>query len=1143
MTNLDQEAKTLAKKWLTESESYKTISDKIYTKKMDKFFLNSKDKEFVIKILDKAFRPKHTKDISYIIGNIPPLKFLNPFENILRILFNLSRNYFHFIAIPALKQFIYFSASKYILFGNDGTHKKIINKNLKNKIRTNLNRIGELLLGESEATKRIEQYIKDLKNPDISCISIKISTIYSQISSIAFDQTVETISNRLSIIYRAAKENKYNCPITNETSYKLVNLDMEEYKDLAITVEAFIKTLSKDEFKDLKAGIALQAYLPDSYIYLQKITNWAKERTSQGGSPIRVRIVKGANMEMELFESYERNWNLAPFSTKVETDANWKNMLEYSLNPENIKAVNVGVASHNLFDIAYIYLIAKENNVLDQITFEMLSGMSEHISKMLAQDFNLNILLYLPVSNRADFLSSIGYLIRRLDENTSTQNYLRYINGLAYNNKNLEIIEDQFSKSLEIKDSLKNIKTNRKQNRLTENPLNTLSESYESEADTDFSIPANIDFTKQIIQKWQNISNLKIPAVIEGREIFIEENSIAMTDHNNISRLVGRYYNSGKKDAGNALIAAKESISWKNLSETQRLKIISEVIVNIKKRRGDIIGAIALETSKTFIESDAEVSEAIDFGRYYSCNFLEMKKELNNSVKYQAKGTVLIISPWNFPFAIPAGGIFAALITGNNVIFKPSNLSIFIGYELAKCFWDAGVPKDALQFIPSVNSTAGVELSKSELVDFIVFTGGTSTALSIIKSNPKVKIAAETGGKNFTIATKFSDRDQVIKNIIQSAFSSAGQKCSATSVLALETELYDDQKFLENLADAVKSLTVDYAWNLKTKINPLIRKPVSDLEYGLTTLEDDEKWIVEPKILNREQTLWSPGIRIGTKPGNKSHTTEFFGPTLAIMKINNLEDGITLANLTGYGLTSALESLNEDEQIIWKNKIKAGNLYINRPTTGAIVCRQPFGGMNRSAFGTGIKAGGVNYIYQFLQFENINLDNKTPNYLEIFTKYFSKEIDYADIPGQSNITRFLKTDNIAIRATESSNIDDIKAIIIAAKLCVTNVYLSLESEKILELLKSSNEKISQYVKIEIESKEKFINKASNFKRIRIIPSNEDHSEIYNAAAKTGITIIADPIIYNGRIELLNYLQEQSISNNYHRFGHAVSLKN
>ena len=261
------------------------------------------------------------------------------------------------------------------------------------------------------------------------------------------------------------------------------------------------------------------------------------------------------------------------------------------------------------------------------------------------------------------------------------------------------------------------------------------------------------------------------------------------------------------------------------------------------------------------------------------------------------------------------------------------------------------------------------------------------------------------------------------------------------------------------------------------------------------------------------------------------------------MKINNLEDGITLANLTGYGLTSALESLNEDEQIIWKNKIKAGNLYINRPTTGAIVCRQPFGGMNRSAFGTGIKAGGVNYIYQFLQFENINLDNKTPNYLEIFTKYFSKEIDYADIPGQSNITRFLKTDNIAIRATESSNIDDIKAIIIAAKLCVTNVYLSLESEKILELLKSSNEKISQYVKIEIESKEKFINKASNFKRIRIIPSNEDHSEIYNAAAKTGITIIADPIIYNGRIELLNYLQEQSISNNYHRFGHAVSLKN
>ena len=1137
MINIDQEAKNLAKEWLTKSENYKTASDKIYARKMDKFFLNYSDKAFVIQILDRAFRPSQTRDIAHIIGPIPPLKFLNPLENILRILFNLTRNSFHFVAIPALKQFIYFATSKYVLFGGEKILNKRIKCNLKNKIRTNLNRIGELLLGENEANKRIEQYIKDLQNPNVSCISIKISTIYSQISNIAFDQTVDALSDRLSNIYRAAQENKYTCLTTGKTFSKLVNLDMEEYRDLAITTHAFIKTLSQDEFKDLKAGIALQAYLPDSYIYLQKIINWAKNRINQGWSPVRVRVVKGANMEMELFESFERNWNLAPFSTKAETDANWKNMLEYALHPQNIEAVNIGVASHNLFDIAYIYLIAGKNKVLDKVTFEMLSGMADHVSKMLARDFNLDVLLYLPFSSKENFISSIGYLVRRLDENTSAENYLRYINGLSHDSKNLQMLEDNFTKSLKIKNELKDVSTNRTQNRLTEKPVSTtLSDPYKSESDTDFSITSNVDFALQIRQKWQNISNLQVPAVINGEEIFIETNSYAMKDHNNISRLVGKYYNASKEDADSALEAAKKSVTWKNLAETERLKIISEVIANIKKRRGDIIGAIALETGKIFSESDAEVSEAIDFGEYYIRNFQEMKKELSDSVKYQARGTVLVISPWNFPFAIAAGGIFAGLITGNNVIFKPSNLSIFIGYELAKCFWDAGVPQDALQFIPSVNSVAAMELSKSELVDFIVFTGGTSTALSIIKSNPKVKISAETGGKNVTIATKFSDRDQVIKNVLQSAFSNNGQKCSATSILALEAELYYDQKFLDSLADAAQSLNVDYAWNFKTKINPLIRKPTADLEYGLTTLENGEKWLVEPKVLNKEQTLWSPGIRIGTKPGNKAHLTEFFGPSLAIMKINNLEEGIKLANLTNYGLTSALESLNEEEQIIWKSKIKAGNLYINRPTTGAIVGRQPFGGMNKSSFGTGIKAGGINYIYQFLHFQNVNPNNKINNYSEIFSKYFSKEIDYTNIPGQSNINRFLKIDNIAIRAANSSNIKDIKNIITAAKLCVTNVYLSLENERVLEELTSDGD-IAKYVKIEVESKERFINKASNFKRIRIVPSNEDLSAIYKEATKTGIPIINDSVIYNGRVELLNYLQEQSISNNYHRFGH------
>jgi RHH-type proline utilization regulon transcriptional repressor/proline dehydrogenase/delta 1-pyrroline-5-carboxylate dehydrogenase len=1163
--NLETQAKELAKTWLINSEKYKSCSDKIYASRMDKFFQNSTDKAFIIEMIDKAFRPSKTKDIAHIIGAIPALSFLSPLENVMRILYNSTRSFAHFISIPLLKNFIYYTTSKYVLFGDVKVLEKRIQHNLRSKIRTNLNRIGELLLGENDAKKRMAQYVTDLENPHISTISIKISTIYSQISSIAFDQTVDALVERLTVVYRAAKENKYHCQISGQEIYKLVNLDMEEYRDLTITVAAFIKTLSQPEFKDLKAGIALQAYLPDSLFFLQKIVTWAQERVKNGGSAVRVRVVKGANMEMELFEAYERNWDLAPLGSKALTDANYKNMLVYALQPENISAVNIGVASHNLFDIAFIYLAAKENKVLDKVTFEMLSGMSEGVTKMMTTEVGLDVLLYLPFSGKEDFISAIGYLVRRLDENTSPENYLRYLNGLAKSKANLAMLEEKFDQSCSLRAQVNLKQTNRVQNRLTENFDNFVANfsEFKNEADTDFAIIDNQEFAKKIRAKWQNISGLSVPAVVNGKELFADNDNLPIKDHNDETKIVGKYYNSTKEDAIEALNAAKESTSWKKLSNDERLKIIAKVVNNIRSRRGDIIGVAALETGKSFIEADAEISEAIDFGNYYSHTFLKIADEAG--LKYSAKGTVLVISPWNFPFAIPGGGIFAGLIAGNNVIFKPSNLSILTGYELAKCFWDAGVPKDALQFVPSINSASSVELSKSRLVDFIVFTGSTKTALSIINSNPKVKISAETGGKNVTIVTRFCDRDQAIKNALQSAFSNAGQKCSATSILALEKEVYEDEKFMETMADAARSLVVDYAWNFGAKVNTVIRKPLAELDWALKNLEGEEKWLVEPKPLNSNQTLWSPGIKVGTKQGQTSHLTEFFGPVLAVMKIDSLEDGIKLVNDTGYGLTSALESLNEAEQMLWVKSIKAGNLYVNRSSTGAIVCRQPFGGIAKSAFGTGIKAGGLNYICQFLNFENDQNNSKNElvskvndelsflhtkllandkykvakvleNYLAIYDGYFSEAIDYIDIPGQSNLTRFLKTDNVSVRFSKDSALKELILVVLAAKLCVKKITISFENKDGLNEINSYLPELFNHLEVIVESNEDFAKKANDCQRIRLLPSKENHDAVYESAAKSGVVVIADEVIYNGRIELLNYLQEQSISNNYHRFG-------
>lgn len=1150
---------------------------KLENKKMAKLFEEKSDKALILDICDQAFRPKKTKDTALVIRQLLNKygypKFLSFAESLALKFFYYFSPLFHFVMIPSFKWYITKMSSKYVAFGNINQIAKKINKYQKQGLLTNINRVGELLLGEKEANSRIEQYIEDLKHKDVKCISIKASTLYSQINLLAFSETVDAITKQLIKIYKAAKENYY-LDENGQKKYKLINLDMEEYKDLFITLAAYRKALNHPELKDLQAGIALQAYLPDSFYAIKKIVAFAKTRVKQGGAPLRVRIVKGANMEMELFESCEKHWELATYNQKHFTDANHKRIINYLLEDDNFKYVNVGIASHNVFDICYYYQKIKAKNAQKYFTWEMLSGMCDNIAKIISKKFAMPVLLYLPFSNKDQFINSISYLVRRFDENTSKDNYLRYINSISQ--ENLKILEEKFNLSLQEK--LPNIEKHRTQNRLEEekSPKNINAYKtgfYKAQADSDFTILDNLKWLKKHKNKFFRSVNAKeitqIPTISGGKDIFAQNNIFEIFDHNNKNLLIAQHHNASPSDAKTMLESARNDKSWLETPLNKRLEIIAKGANLIKKNRGDLIMKMAADGGKIFSESDVEISEAIDFCEFYSHSYLTMKEKLENCT-ITAKGTVLVLSPWNFPFAIPVGGIVAALIAGNNVIYKPSNLTVLSGYMACKFFWDAGVPKSALQFCPTQNHETAISLTKSNLVDFIVFTGSTATALNIMKNNPKVDIAAETGGKNFTIATKNCDKDQVIKNVLQSAFSNSGQKCSATSVLALEKELYQDQNFISSLQDAVESLKVDFAWNADAKVGPLIRKPNDDLLYALTKIEKGEKWIVKPKQLDKNGLLWSPGLKYGVKENSKSHLTEFFGPVLAIMQINDVADGVRLANATGYGLTCGIESLNRKERDLFKEIAKAGNLYLNRGTTGAIVNRQPFGGMGKSAYGIGIKAGGYNYIYQFVNIvenklpktisvnhnqeflpflEIINADkeanpdswflNAAKNYLHYYDQYFSKEIDYNFIPGQLNIARFVAAENSAIYINKNSDINKIHAVVFAA--CLTNKKANIifEDKQDLQNILAQDlfAKILKNASIKNLELEEFSQEISKFSRVRFTNLAIIPEKIIKNAASNGTFLNNKEVFANGRIELLNYMQEQSFSHNYHRYGY------
>jgi RHH-type proline utilization regulon transcriptional repressor/proline dehydrogenase/delta 1-pyrroline-5-carboxylate dehydrogenase len=326
---------------------------------------------------------------------------------------------------------------------------------------------------------------------------------------------------------------------------------------------------------------------------------------------------------------------------------------------------------------------------------------------------------------------------------------------------------------------------------------------------------------------------------------------------------------------------------------------------------------------------------------------------------------VLVASPWNFPYAIPAGGVCAALAAGNAVILKPAPEVREVAFELAQQLWRAGVPRDALQFVACPDDEVGRRLVTHDDVATVVLTGAYETAQLFRSWKPSIRVLAETSGKNAMVITAAADEDAAIRDLVRSAFGHAGQKCSAASLAIIEASVYDDPSFLARLADAVRSVRVGVADDLATMTGPLVGEPSPKLLRALTTLEPGEQWLVQPVCLDAARHLWSPGVRLGVQPGSWFHLTECFGPVLGLMRANDLGHAIELQNAGEFGLTGGIQSLDEHEIATWLERVEVGNAYVNRHMTGAVVQRQPFGGWKRSSVGCGPKAGGPFYVEAF----------------------------------------------------------------------------------------------------------------------------------------------------------------------------------
>ncbi len=1127
------EAISLVEQWLSEADKEGARSPA--EKRLAKILKDPQGLDWTLKFVDRVIRPtdKHVAATELVKVSKRPPKSLSALDRLTIRIGGLLAKPFSFIVIPTAKARLRQLVGHLIADARTNQLTKHIRKSKSDGIRLNLNLLGEAVLGEGEANYRYEETFKLLKRRDVDYVSIKLSAVASQLSMWGFETTVNRLVEKLTPIYEYA---------ASQPTPKFINLDMEEYRDLGLTILVFKKLLTKPELQKLEAGIVLQAYLPDSFEALKELLAFSTERTANGGAGIKVRIVKGANLAMEHVDSNWHGWELATYSTKADSDANYKRLIDLALNQNTISSLRVGIAGHNLFDLAFAHKLSIRRGVADRVEYEMLQGMAQHLSKQVKKSVG-GLLLYTPVVRPSEFQVAVAYLTRRLEENGSPENFMSGVFDIKSSREVFDRERLRFEKSIT---RIKEIASapNRTQNRLKENP--TAQDSFMNVSDTDPALPNNRDWIRAVLAKAKALEN-NLPT----HESLLAQANIEALE---VEEIVAR--------------AKASSSEWGRAPE-RRKKLILNAGVELAKARGELLQLMIAEGGKTFGEADSELSEAVDFANFYAHSIEEIKTaEQLDGVTFIPHKVVVVTPPWNFPVAIAAGGVLAALAAGASVIIKPAPQVVNCVMAMVETLWRSGIPRAVLQIALVPDNELGLQLVGHQDVDSVILTGAFETAQLFKNYRSRMKLFAETSGKNAIVISPFADLDLAAADLAKSAFGHAGQKCSAASLGILIGSVYSNKQFLKQLVDAVDSMKVGFGSQSDATVGPLIESPSPKLLRALTQLDKGESWLLEPKQLDNSGRLWRPGIKIGVQPGSFFHLTEVFGPVLGLIQAKDLNQALEIQNGTEFGLTAGLHSLNTSEITTWLENVDAGNLYVNRGITGAIVERQPFGGFKRSSVGLGLKAGGRNYLLQFGHFEDSeestleselqNLDRWQDSLSQVepdkrdwinqairSDQYWRKSLyapdhlDAGDLEVEGNYHRYLPDEHkIIIRVSQSATKADLVRLVVASSrgssLSIDPGFQSTHglSDEHLQLLVGKG-----WTRFKVETEQMFINSMVQIKPgTKLILVGAKEPLIESLQANPDLFVIESPITKSGRATLLAFYREQSISITQHRFG-------
>ena len=859
-------------------------------------------------------------------------------------------------------------ARKYIAGENIKQALKSIEQLRKQSMAFTMDLLGEAVVTEKEAEAYLNQYLDlmaqlteaskrwskvasvdtaDGKPLAKIQVSVKLTAFYSQFDALDVEGSEAKVGAHIRTLLRRAEELGV-----------AVHFDMEQYRYKDATLAALKKLLMEEEFRSRSdIGITLQAYLRDSYQDLQGVIEWATGR----GTPVTVRLVKGAYWDQETITSRQNYWPTPVYNHKSSTDANFERMTQLLL--ENHEHVYAAIGSHNVRSQALALAITQSLNIPKRnVEFQVLYGMADSLATALVKQ-GYRVRVYCPYG---DLIPGMAYLIRRLLENTANSSFLRQ--SLEERPADELLAIPEWGEGDASADDVLPMPI-----ALPNAPVTRIDIS----PDTDYALIQARKAAKEAIDQVKQQLGKNYQPLIDGEYVSTEATVQSLNPSKPV-QLVGTVGQISVDQADDAIAAAKVAFSaWKRTPAKERANIIRKAGDLLDSRRHELNAWMMLEGGKPLHQADAEVSEAVDFCRYYADEMERLDTEIVYDVagetdryRYQPKGIVLVISPWNFPLAISTGMTVAALVTGNCTLLKPAAVTSVIAAKLTEILVEAGIPKGVFQYVPGRGSTVGAHMVKHKDVNMIVFTGSQEVGCQIYADAAVLqpgqkhlkRVVAEMGGKNGLIVDESADLDQAVQGVVYSAFGYSGQKCSACSRVIVMASIYET--FVARLIESTKSLNVGDAMDPSTKVGPVI-DAAAQKNIRKYIAKGKEEATLTLELPSPEQGYFvGPVIFTDVDPQSTIAQEEIFGPVLSVIKAENFDEALDIANGTNFALTGGLYSRTPSHIDRAYDDFEVGNLYINRTITGAIVARQPFGGFKLS--GVGSKAGGPDYLLQFL---------------------------------------------------------------------------------------------------------------------------------------------------------------------------------